>query len=161
MATMVSKLKKIKETKEEEEKVSVKKGKKTYAIVDSKLAEIIRSARKIDLELKALKESYDDLKRYIVNVAREHIEDEGTVTFITEEGIECKIIFGYDCFIPEEYVEKVRKILGDKFDALVKIKTKYEGTARLIEFATDADRGGEIAKYVVVKEKSAQVSFKK
>jgi len=161
MATMASKIKKALNPQEDIERVTVKKGKKAYEIADNKLAEIIRSARKTNIELSALKETYEEFKRYIINIARDNIEDEGTVTFITEEGIECKVTFGYDCIIPEEHVEEARKILGDKFEALVRIKTKYEGTSKLIEFATDADKGGEIAKYVVVKEKPPQISFKK
>lgn len=136
----------------------VKKGKDQIACHDRVFADNIRLAcglmadiRKIDPMLKAQKE-------VIAERAREYIDNAGTVTFIVDE-ISCKVTFGYECTIPEGNIEEVRRLLGDRFEDLVKVKTVYNGTSKLIEMAADADRGRAIAKHLVVKEKSPSIQI--
>lgn len=140
------------------QEVIIKKGKEQWSLKDSTLADVIRLANNLTNEMKALEPSLKEYKTHIAKVAKDYIDASGTVTFIVD-GIQCKITFGYECVIPEENVEEVKRILGDRFEDLVRTKIKHEGTMKLIDMAADGDRGQAIAKCLVIKEKTPSIRF--
>jgi hypothetical protein len=144
-------------------KIVVKVRGKEFEIADEKLAVAILSAFVIKEDIKRLEKTYQEYKSYIVEEAKSYLRDAQTVTFIVpiddKNKVECKVTFGYEYVIPPEYVEEVKAILGDKFEALVNVKTEYKATKKLVEMACDADNRGELAKYIEIKEKSPVVSF--
>lgn len=161
MATMMSKLKKTEQGKE----VLVKMGLKEKRVIkDTELAEAVELAVGFYRALKDIEPQFKTQKAVIAKKAKNYIDDKGTVTFIvdTEEYglVECKVTFQYEAVIPQEHIEEVKRILGSRFDDLIKTKTTYVATPKLIELATDADRGKEVAQYIFIKEKAAQISFK-
>lgn len=161
MATMLSKLKK----KELEKEVLIKMGIKEKRVIrDSELAGAIELAMGFYRAIKDIEPQLKSQKETIASKAKAYIDDKGTVTFIvdTEEWglVECKVTFQYEAVIPEDRVEELRSILGGRFDDLVRVKTTYYATSKLIELATDGDRGKDIAGCITVKEKAAQISFK-
>lgn len=162
MATMMSKLK---GKKTEEAEIIVKIGPKERRVInDSELKGAVELAVGFMRDLKEIEPQYKTQKEVIARKAKAFIDDKGTVTFIidTEEWglVECKVTFQYEAVIPEGRVEALRSILGGRFDDLVRVKTTYYATPKLIELATDADKGKEVAECIVVKEKAAQISFK-
>lgn len=161
MATMMSKL----AQKEQEKEVIIKFGTKEKRLVkDSQLAEAIELAYGFYKTFKDIDSQLKGQKKIITDKARFFLNDKGTVTFIVDTDefgvVECKVTFQYEAVIPTECVEDVRRILGDRFNDLVRVKTVYTATPKLIELATDADRGKEIAENIVIKEKTAQISFR-
>ena len=159
MATRASKLKK-QEIEALQNKVVVRVGRKEKEIIHSGLAETIRAAYGLTLDLKAMEPSLKEYKSYIVKTANDFLDENGTVSFIVDD-IVCKVTFGYECVVPEEKVEELKRILGERFYDLVRIKTRYEGTAMLIELACDGDKGREIASCIVVNKKSPAIRFEK
>lgn len=140
------------------EAVTLKKGRETTSIQVPRLADTIRSARTLSLEIKSLEPALKEYKEQIAGVARDYIDAAGTLTFIVD-GTPCKVAFGYECVIPEEHVAEVRRLLGERFDDLVRTKITYNGTSKLIDMAADGDRGKAIAGCLVIKEKTPRVSF--
>jgi len=144
-------------------KIVVKIRGKEFEIVDEKLAVAILSAFVTKEDMKRLEKVYQEYKSYIVEEAKSYLKGAQTVSFIVpideKDKVECKVVFGYEYVIPPEHVEEVKAILGDKFEALVNVKTEYRATKKLVEMACDADNRGELAKYIEIKEKSPVVSF--
>lgn len=159
MATMLSKLKKAAALAGR--RLIVKIGKEKREIEDTELAEIIDAASSVYYDMKALEPALKDYKNRIASKAKSLIDDKGTVTFITDSGIECRVTFQYEALIPEEHIEKAKALLGDRFSDLVRVKTVYQATPKLIELATDADYGRELSEVVIVREKAAQITIKK
>jgi hypothetical protein len=161
MATILSKLAK----KEEEREIIIKMGVKEKRLIkDSTLAKAIETTYELIKPFKELEFSLKEQKKIIADKARMFIDDKGTITFIVDTEdygvLECKVTFQYEAVIPPKHIEEARKILGKRFDDLVRVKTTYVATQKLIELVTDADKGAELAKYITVKEKAAQISFK-
>ncbi|MDI6865788.1 hypothetical protein [Thermodesulfovibrio yellowstonii] len=163
MATIMGKLKK-KEAQEQAAEIIVKIGKDKRVINDRELLGAVECAVGFMRTLKEIEPQYRVQKEIIAKKAKTLIDDKGTVTFIvdTEEWgvVECKVTFQYEAVIPEDRVEVLKGILGGRFNDLVRVKTTYYATPKLIELATDGDRGKDIAECIVVKEKAAQISFK-
>lgn len=154
METLRSKL----EQEKAVEAVTIKKARETTYIQSPGLADAIRAARNLSLEIKSLELGLKEHKEQIVSVARDYIDAAGTLTFIVDN-IHCKVTFGYECVIPKEHVDVVRRILGERFDDLVRTKISYYGTSKLIDMAVDGDRGKAIAECLVINEKTPRVSF--
>ncbi|MEW6115356.1 MAG: hypothetical protein AB1553_00440 [Nitrospirota bacterium] len=154
MTTMAAKLGKAGAV----ETVTLKKGRETTTISVPRLADTIRSARGLTIEMKSLEPALKEYRDYIASVAKDYIDASGTLTFIID-GIRCKVTFGYECVIPEEHVAEVRRLLGERFDDLVRTKITHSGTSKLIDMAADGDRGKAIAGCLVIKEKTPGVSF--
>lgn len=165
MATMMSKLRKKEKDAEESSEVIVKMGLKDKRVIsDRELSGAIELAVGFVRTLKEIEPQLKVQKEVIARKAKTFIDDKGTVTFIvdTEEWglVECKVTFQYEATIPEGKVEDLKRILGKRFEDLVRTKTTYLATQKLIELAADADRGKEIAECITIKEKAAQISFK-
>lgn len=160
MATMLSKLRK----QEEQKKVVVKMGKEKRVITDLELANAIKFGIGFYRSLKEIEPQLKKQKSIIATKAKAYINDKGTVTFIIDDEewgvVECKVTFQYEAVISEEHIEEVKRILGKRFNDLVRVKTIYSATPKLIDLVVDADNGKELANYIIVKEKAAQISFK-
>lgn len=140
------------------EAVTLKKGRETTSIQVPRLADTIRAARGLYLDMKALEPAYREYVEMIASVAKDYIDSSGSLTFEVD-GISCRVRFSYVCQIPAEHIDEVRRLLGDRFEDLVRTKIKYEGTTKLIDMAADGDRGKEIAKHLVVRESAPSLKF--
>src|SRR3989338_6744 len=140
-----------------ESEVILKKGRETIILHNRGFVERIKAAYGISRDSKELELSLKEYKENISEIARGYLEENGTLRFIVD-GIVCSVTFGNECVIKEEHVDEVKKLLGDRFPDLVRTKIKYEGTMKLIELAA-GDRGKEIAKHLIVKEKSPSIRF--
>ncbi len=150
---------KIKELKHAGAVITIKFGKDTREITDADLADVLKRAYMLYSVMQELKEEYDEEKKRLISKARTYIGDKGTITFV-HSGIEVKITFQHEVIIPNDKVEQLKKLLGERFNDLVKTKTIYYATANLIDMAVDADRGKEIAECIIVKEKGVQIKWK-
>lgn len=140
------------------QEVTVKKGKEKFVIKDAKLAEAVLRAYNIWLDMKSFEPAMQEYKNYIAKIAKDYIDTSGTLTF-SVDNVSCRVTFGYECVIPEENIDEVKRILGDRFEDLVRIKIKYEGTSKLIDMAADADRGQKLAECLVIREKAPTIRF--
>jgi hypothetical protein len=140
------------------DEVIIKKGRETSSLNSPKLAEIIMAAQRLNIEMKALEPALKEYKEQIALAARDYIDASGTLTFIVD-GVYCRVTFGYECVILEEKVSEVRRILGNRFEDLVKVKTVYNGTTKLIDMAADGDSGKALAACLTVKEKTPSIRF--
>ena len=135
MATMMSKLKSQNKLEGKAE-IIVKIGKDKRIINDRELLGAIELAVGLMRTLKDVEPQYKAQKEIIAKKARAFIDDKGTITFLadTEEWglVECRITFQYEAVIPEDRVEALRSILGGRFDDLVRVKTTYHATPKLI-----------------------------
>lgn len=139
-------------------KIRLKKGREEIIVTDQRLADLITSAYNLSLEIKAIEPALKEYKEEIASIAKDYLDEAGTVTFIIDS-IACRITFGYECVVHPEKIEELKKILGDRFDDLVKTKVIYNGTSKLIELASDGDRGRPIAECLIIKEKSPAIRF--
>lgn len=165
MATMMGKLKGKEKVEEQGAEIIVKLGHKEKRVInDRELYGAVELAVGFMRTLKEIEPQYKAQKEVIARKAKSFIDDKGTVTFLVDtEGwglIECKVTFQYEAVIPDDKVKEVKRILGERFNDLVRTKTTYYATKNLIKLATDADKGKELAECIVVKEKAAQISFK-
>ena len=159
MATMASK---IKEAGLKNNKVTVKRGRKIFNIEDDKLKAIIIAAKHLQDDVKSFEPTLKEYKKYIASAAKEYLDGSGSLTFEVkddDEVISCRIVFGYECIIPDDMVDKVKEILGDRFFDLIKVKREYHATKRLVEMVCDGEER-EVGKYIVIKEKSPIFEFK-
>lgn len=161
MATMKAKLQGIKNG----DPITVKKGKTSSLIAfDPDLVEAIRDFHKISEQKEALKSPAEKAKKTIADKAKPHLGEAGTLTFEIKENAEevlrSKVTFGYTCVIPKENIPEVRKILGKRFDDLVRTKNTFEGNQTFIDECT-TEKGAALKDLAELKEKSPVVEVKK
>jgi hypothetical protein len=138
--------------------ITIIKGKEESVIYDPELADELMQLRELVADIKAIEPSVNHLKEKIAERAKSLMDEGGTITFIAN-GHPIKITFGYSCIIPEEKLEKVKEILGDRFEDLVKIKTAISGTSKLIEIASDDKKKHPIRDLLIIKENAPKFSF--
>ncbi|MEO0278023.1 MAG: hypothetical protein ABIM21_01885, partial [candidate division WOR-3 bacterium] len=148
-----------------EPKVLIRVGYQNIEIENSALAETIFRAWNLKREIESIEPSYEELRNQIITIARDFTKDHGTVSFtITVPPIgriEVKVTFQYEAIIDPENINEVKRILGDRYPALVKAKYKYVGTKRLIELMASNDPiVAALAPYVAVKEFGRSVQFR-
>lgn len=133
--------------------ITIKQGKETTEVVDPDLVKDCRQFIKIMAEYKSLEPSLKLLKDIVSEKAKYYLGDNGTISFLID-GKVIKITIGYVCNIPVERLEKVKELLGDRFEDLVKIRMEATGTQKLIELASE---NHPVKDYLIVKEKSPKV----
>lgn len=138
--------------------VSIKVGNKVKAMENAELAQRLREGLDLVIKGKDLDAGLKIIKEYVSTIADEHKGDSGTVTIKTDTVL-CKVTFGYECVLPEENVAEARRILGKRFDDLVREKTTWTGNSELIDLAADADKGKAIRGLVQIKKKSPAITF--
>lgn len=154
-----------KEEPSPEPKVIIRVGYQNIEMENLALAETIYRAWNLKRELDSLTPSYDELRNQIVTVAKDFAKDHGTVSFtITVPPIgriEVKVTLQYEAIIDPENINEVKRILGDRYPALIRAKYKYVGTKRLIELMASNDPiVAALAPYVAVKEFGRSVQFR-
>lgn len=156
MGTLAAKFKKMGEEKEEVVVVKVK-GKKFMHYSD-RLAGLIREGFDLYSYYRQVKEELGLVKKQIAEKAKLFTED-GTIRFaLPDEGLECKVTFVTEFQISD--VEKMRALLGERFEDLVEVKVVYKPSRKLIELASQADElGMQLRELIVMKERSPQISF--
>ncbi len=156
----------IQETQNFESTVIVKAGRvKVGEVQNSKIAEEIIRAYNLKRELEAVSGAYDEAKSKIVNFARNFLDKHTTINFEVKTGIgtiHCKVTFQYEGIIDPEHISKVKEVLKEKFNALVRTKVKYTATKRLMELLCSADEPiAELLRpYIAIKEYGRSVQFK-
>ncbi len=141
--------------------VEIKVGKKTETVVDADLADLLEQGwAGYDLSQEAHLH-YKEARDRIAEFAREKLGERGTIT-LKGGKVVCKITFGYECAVPEDNVAPLKALLRDMGkdpDDLLRSKTTWTGTGKLIELAADADKGRKVRDWIVIREKSPSVSF--
>lgn len=138
--------------------VSIKVGKTTKVMENEELANRLREGLDLVIKGKKLEEGLKIIKEYVAPIADELKGDSGTITIKTDTVL-CKVTFGYECVLPEENVAEARRILGRRFDDLVREKTTWTGNSELIDLASDADQGKAIRGLIKIKKKSPSITF--
>jgi len=136
-----------------ESRIVIKQGKETTEVFDPDTVKDGKQFLKIWAEYKSLESSLKLLKDILSEKAKYYLGDNGTISFLID-GKVIKITFGYVCNIPVEKLEKVKELLGERFEDLVKIKMEATGTQKLIELASESH---PVKEYLIVKEKSPKV----
>lgn len=150
--------------KKEERIVFVKfNGKIIDSIRSNELVSVIESAVGLYYEIKAIQPSLQEYKSSIFEVAKKYLEDKTTITLETDSGYEVKLTTRDEIGIDENTIEELKKILGDKFNEMVKMKIQYKPTEELIQLACDADSpiAEAIRKCLVINYRSPNFQFKR
>lgn len=159
MATIYSKLNPKKEAKV----VKVKFGRKeVLEIYDTELAKAVELLFGFYKTIKDIESQYQEQKTIIIQKAEQYIDDKGTITFEVETEeyglVTCGLTFQYEGVIKEDDAHELKRILGDRFYDLVRIKTTYTATPQLIEVVLKEDK--KLAQYINIKKKAVQIKFK-
>lgn len=153
--TLAAKFKKRGEQKEEVVLVKLK-GKKFMHSSD-RLAGLIREGFELYSYYKQIGGELAEVKKQIAEKAKLFTED-GTIRFVLPDGFECKVTFVTEFQISD--IEKMRAILGERFEDLVETKVMYKPTRKLIELASQADElGMQLRELIAMKERSPQISW--
>ncbi|OHE14126.1 hypothetical protein [Sulfurimonas sp. RIFOXYD2_FULL_34_21] len=116
----------------------IKIGKKSFGSDKKEAIRAVEDFYDIKKEMDILYEKLKEHKEVIITYAKEALDgsDNATVTF--EEGSKSiKVSFGWDIKIEDE--AKLKEILGERFDVLVKTETVLKPERRLKEMAVEDD----------------------
>ncbi len=111
--------------------ITVRKRGEGHQINDPGLSAEIRRAYGLWRRIKALEAELSEAKALIVRRAEDLRAGGHTVAFETE-GITCTVAMRYEAEIPEKNLRELRRLLGRRFKDLVRVKTRYSGTSRLV-----------------------------
>lgn len=116
----------------------VKIGKKNFGCDTKEAIRAVEDFYDLKREIDVLSEKLKEHKEVIVSYAKEALEgnDNATVTFEADTKI-VKVSFGWDINIEDEV--KLKEILGERFDVLVKTETVLKPERRLKEMALEDD----------------------
>ncbi len=156
VGTMAAKVEKA--DKKAKALVSIKVGGKIKVMENEELANRLREGLDLAIKGKNIKGALKSIEKYVAAIADEYKGDSGTITIKTDDVL-CKITFGYKCVLPEKNVAEARRILGKRFDDLVREKTEWTGNSELIGLASDADNGKAIRGLVQIKKNSPSITF--
>lgn len=132
----------------------VKIGKKNFGCDTKEAIRAVEDFYDIKKEIDALGEKLKEHKEVIVSYAKEVIDgsDNATVTFEADSKV-VKVSFGWDIKIEDE--AKLKEILGERFDVLVKSETLLKPERRLKEMALEDDG---LKQCLSIKEKTPSVA---
>lgn len=147
---------KLKDVGRDVNTVTVRRRQEATEIADKKLANSLSRAFDLSVKSKAIKEEYDEIKKFIIEIARKHVGDQQTVSF--EYGkVACKVTFSKESEVPKANLALLTKMLGkSRIDDLLKKKESYKPENRLIQLASEDP---EIAELIVIKDKAPSVNF--
>lgn len=116
----------------------VKIGKKCFGIDNKEAIRAVEDFYDIKKEMDILYEKLKEHKEVIVGYAKEVLDgsDNATVTFEANTKA-VKVSFGWDIKIEDK--PKLKELLGDRFDVLVKTETVFKPEKRLKEMALEDD----------------------
>ena len=140
-------------------RVTVRPGKeKETLFVDADLAEAIRDGALLEERMGIIKTQLDERKETIRAFALGLDVDTKVVTLTTEEG-EAKVTFKDTVGIPDG--PALQAYLGDRFDDLVTVETKYKPSGKLVAQAVDGDGDPALRELLTVKAQTPSVAFKR
>lgn len=132
--------------------VIVRIGKREGPVMDSQLVESIRESRRLLLELRNIEQDLIGHKALIVKSARQLLNGEGTLSFLIGN-LSCTVTLRHEAVIPPENVKKLRKLLGKRFDSIV--RQRYVFPLNLLKNMPEKT----IMKLIMIKELSPQLKW--
>jgi hypothetical protein len=111
--------------------ITVRKRGEGHQINDPGLSAAIQRAFDLWRRVKALEAELSEAKALIVRRAEDLRAGGHTVAF-EARGITCTVAMRYEAGIPEENIQELKRLLGRRFKDLVRVKTRYSGTSRLV-----------------------------
>lgn len=146
-----------------------KTGKTKLAIPEmtrhDELVSLIEAAMPLRQELNDAKERQTAISGKIFDIVRDvfDFEDAGTLHVIVDGVLDCKIELKDTVTIEVEDAERLRTLLGDRFDDLVGENTTYKPERKLIDMACNADdpESDAIGKLLTVKRSKPAVTVTK
>lgn len=112
-------------------RVVVKMGRKEEVIEDKALLEMIKGCKALISELRRIEPELSKYKCHIAGRARSIMDGSGTLSFIVD-GISCKVTLRHEATIPPENVREMKRLLGQRFNDLIRVKHKYICSPNLI-----------------------------
>ena len=137
--------------------VQIKVNKSVKNENDVMLEEAIKGFLGVKMEMDTLGDKLNAYKEIIATKAKEELKesDNATCTFGVDAG-NVKVSFGWDIKVADE--PKLRIILGERFDDLVKSSTTFTPVSKLKEMALDDDG---LKSCLSIKEKSPSLAVVK
>jgi hypothetical protein len=140
-------------------RVTVRPGKeKERVVVDEALAEAIRDGAVLEERMGVIKAQLDERKEQIRAFALALDVDTKVVTLTAEDGV-AKVTFKDSVAIPDG--EALRAYLGERFDDLVTVETKYKPSAKLVDQAADGDGDAKLREFLAVKAQTPSVTLER
>jgi len=133
----------------------VKIGKSEQKWETKTISRAVENFVKIKTQIDALTERLTQEKDIIVNFAKKILEahDQNTLTLIADDNNKVKVTFGLDIKVGD--VQKLRLLLKDKFDILVRCDEVYKPEPKLREMS---EHDENIRECLIIKEKAPSVS---
>jgi hypothetical protein len=139
--------------------VTVRPGKeKERVVVDAALAEAIRDGAVLEERMGIIKGQLDERKETIRAFALALDVDTKVVTLATEDGV-AKVTFKDAVAIPDG--PALKAYLGERFDDLVTVETKYKPSPKLVDAAADGDGDAKLREFLTVNAQTPSVAFKR
>jgi hypothetical protein len=111
------------------------------AIRDRKLSSTIRRAFELYRNASAVEQELSLARDFIAARARDILgRPRGSVSFSTGD-LTCRVTSRLEAVVPNENVSMLRKLLGRRFNELVRTSKKYVGSMKLLDFE-DSDVSG-------------------
>lgn len=123
---------------------------------DRRLSEAIMRASELSRRARAMEPELSEARALIAGRAREFTGPGGTVSF-EAGGVLLSVTARYEAVIPEDKVAEARRLLGRRFNELVRVKRKYRGTRGLLEEA--GGPGGPLEGLIIMKEASPRFTW--
>jgi len=149
MATMAAKV------RSRGSEVVVIRGRVRQVIADSRLSSAIKKAFALYQQAKAVEPELSEARNFIAERARDFMGEGGTVS-LQAGGITCTVTARYEAVIPEDNLKEVKRLLGRRFNELVRVRKKYLGSRLLIDEAASDER---IRKLLTVRQLSPQFKW--
>ncbi len=114
--------------------VVVTRGREAREITDPRLAGSVQRAYGLQQSLRELEAELRQEKAYIGRRAWD-LAGGGSTVSLQAGGVRCTVTLRHEAAVPEENIAALRKLLGRRFRELVRVRTSYAGTRRLVEEA--------------------------
>jgi len=140
-------------------RIIVKRGNAREIIRDRRLFRAIRRASALNRRVRALEPELSEARTLIAKRAKD-FSSRGKVSF-EAGGARLSVTSRYEAMIPEGRVDEARRLLGRRFNELVRVKTTYHAA---MFFAEDTRSGRdpalrEAGKLIVLRETAPRFSW--
>ena len=157
---MANTARKIKEKQEGYGVPIIRIGRRVFRTNIPRLGELITKGYEIRNKIDMLKQQLDETNAAIIEATADVMADADSGSCRVEYfGTECRVQFRESVVISDH--QKLKLILGDRFEDLVKVRIAYSPERKLTAMAlSDDDRNEDIRGCLEVKEVKATVSYK-
>lgn len=114
-------------------RVLVKRGNSREIIRDRRLFKAIRRASALNRRVRFVEPELSEARMFIAKRAKK-FSSRGKVSFEAARA-SLSVTTRYEAVIPEERVEEARRLLGGRFNELVRVKTRYLAALPFVEDA--------------------------